>query len=371
MFKPKCILAVVFACIALLFNAEIHAEEGANELAAMRQTVTNAMTPSPPWTGPREGPAGVTGKHIAIIAEDLRNGGILGVAQGVGEAARVLRWHVKLFDAKGTPAGRDKAAADALAIRPDGVVLIGADAGQMASKLEPFVARGIPIVGWHVGPTAGPMHGNPIAINVSTDPLAVAHITAMAAVVESLGHAGVVIFYDSNFEIATAKANAMVDVIRACKTCDLLEVRDVAISKCPEQMPKVTRELLARYGPRWTHALAINDIYFDYAVQELTKAQRPSGSLELLSAGDGSAAAFLRIQADLYQTATVAEPLNLHGWQLADELNRLLAHQPISGYIVPVHLVAKDNIGYDGGPDLQFDPGNGYRDIYRSMWKVK
>jgi ribose transport system substrate-binding protein len=371
MFKPSCALGIVFVCITLFINAEIYAEEGANELVAMRQTVSNARTPSPPWTGPRKGPAGVTGKHIAIIAEDLRNGGILGVAQGVGEAARILRWQVKLFDAAGTPQGRDKAAADALAMRPDGVVLIGADAGQMASKLDPLATRGIPIVGWHVGPTAGPMQGGPVAINVSTDPLQVARITAMAAVIESQGRAGVIIFTDSNFQIAMAKAQAMAKVIRACKTCDLLEVRDVAISKCSGEMPKVTRELLARYGPRWTHALAINDIYFDYAVQELTKAQRSPGTLHLLSAGDGSAAAFLRIQSGLYQTATVAEPLILHGWQLADELNRLLAHQPINGYIFPVHLVTKDNIGFDGGPSLQFDPDNGYRDIYRSLWKVQ
>ena len=225
------------------------------------------------------------------------------------------------------------------------------------------------MVGWHVGPKAGPMVSGPVAINISTDSQEVARITALAAVVMSGGQAGVVIFTDSNFKIAMAKADVMADVIKACKGCKLLEIQDVAISQSAQQVPTITRELLARYGERWTHALAINDIYFDYAVPELIKAGETARRIFLLSAGDGSPAAFMRIQTGTFQTATVAEPLNLHGWQLVDELNRLLARRQVSGYITPVHLVISQNVMYDGGQRLQYDPDNGYRDIYRSIWK--
>jgi ribose transport system substrate-binding protein len=206
-------------------------------------------------------------------------------------------------------------------------------------------------------------------VNVSTDPLEVARLTAMATVAASGGRAGVVIFTDSNFEIATAKAQAMAEVIRACGGCTLLEIRDVAISRCAERMPGVTRELVERYGRRWTDGLAINDIYFDYAVPELSAAGVPESSLRLLSAGDGSAAAFLRIQARVFQSGTVAEPLNLHGWELVDELNRLFAHQPVTGHVAPVHLVTSENVAFDGGPRLRFDPDNGYREAYRRIWQ--
>jgi ribose transport system substrate-binding protein len=208
-----------------------------------------------------------------------------------------------------------------------------------------------------------------VADNVSTDPLDVARVTAMAAVVASGGHAHVVIFTDSTFEIARAKANAMAEVIRACSGCRLLEVRDLAISACPSRMPAVARELLTRYGDDWTYALAINDIYFDYAAPELTKAGRASGSINLLSAGDGSAAAFMRIQAGTFQTGTVAEPLHMQGWQLVDEMNRLLAHQPVTGYVAPVHLVTAGNLAFDGGRLGKYDPENNYKDIYRGIWK--
>ncbi|MBU0621865.1 MAG: substrate-binding domain-containing protein [Gammaproteobacteria bacterium] len=335
----------------------------------MRQAVALASANGPPWDGPVSGPAGREGMTVAVVCEDLRNGGVLNVAKGVSEASKVLGWKISIYDAGGTPEGRDKAFSAAADSGADGLIIVGADAGENRVHLKQFSARRMPVVGWHVGPLAGPIPDSPVAMNVSTDPLEVARTTAAAAVLESAGRAGVVIFTDSNFAIAKAKANAMVEVIRACKGCTLLEVRDIAISRNAELMSAVTKQLLARYGKRWTHALAINDIYFDYAAQELTKAGRASDSISMLSAGDGSSSAFLRIKAGTFQTGTVAEPLNLHGWQLVDELNRLLSGQPVSGYVAPAHLVTAKNIAFDGGSQLMYDPDNGYREIYRRIWR--
>jgi ribose transport system substrate-binding protein len=161
----------------------------------------------------------------------------------------------------------------------------------------------------------------------------------------------------------------MADALRACPGCVLLETRDVAISRAPELMPVVTRELLARHGGRWTSALAINDIYFDYAAPVLAQAGVPSGAMRMLSAGDGSESAFLRLRTGTFQTGTVAEPLTLHGWQLVDELNRLFAGEAVTGYVFPVHLVTAENISADGGDRLTYDPANGYRDVFRRIWQ--
>lgn len=338
-------------------------------LAEMQQAVARASEHGAPWSGPTSGPVAKTGATVAVVCEDLRNGGILGVANGINEASKVIGWKIRVFDAGGTPDGRRKAIAAASASKANGVIIVGSDAKAIHAQLKPFADHGIPIVGWHVGPFAGPVPDSPVAMNVSTNPLDVARITAMAAVVESGGRAGVVVFTDSNFEIAMTKSNAMAEVITACAACTLLEIRDVAISRNAELMPAVTNDLLARYGERWTHALAINDIYFDYAAPELTKAGQPNNGISLMSAGDGSAAAFLRIQAGTFQTGTVAEPLNLHGWQLVDELNRLLSRQPVTGYVAPVHLVTAKNVAFDGGPQMRYDPDNDYRGIYRRIWK--
>jgi len=341
----------------------------ATALADARRIVDAAAQPAAAWTGPRTGPRAAPGKQLAVVNEDLRNGGILSVNDGVLEAARVVGWKVKVYDAGGTPEGRRRVLAEALDRHPDGLVLVGGDAHALLPWLQPFADRRIPIVGWHVAAKAGPVPGTPVAMNVSTDPLDVARVTALAAIVQAGGHAGVVIFTDTNYELPKAKADAMAAVVRACGGCTLLDVQDIAISRNAELMPAATSALLARHGRRWTHALAINDIYFDYAAPVLTQAGVPSNGLSMLSAGDGSESAFLRIRAGTFQTATVAEPLNLHGWQLVDEMNRLFAGERVTGYVYPVHLVTAANIGADGGDRLHFDPANGYRDVYRRIWK--
>lgn len=361
-------------CFCLFCDASGHAHAVENQSALMPQSEMQQAITSPQqrdlsWGGSRSGPPGRTGAMVAIVSEDLRNGGILGVTKGIKEASEVIGWNARIFDAGGTPEGRDTAIKAASSLTPDGMIIVGADANHLSAKLAPIAKRGIPIVGWHVTPKAGAIPDGPVSMNVSSDPLEVAHITAMAAVAKAPGPVGVVIFTDSNFEIAMTKAHAMAAIIKACGHCTLLEIRDVAISNSADAMPEVTRELLARYGMRWTHALAINDIYFDYAIPELIKAGRASASINLLSAGDGSAAAFLRIRAGTFQTATVAEPLNLQGWQLVDELNRLMAGEAVTGYVIPVHLVTAENIPYDGGSRMLYDPDNGYRDIYRHIWK--
>jgi len=342
---------------------------GENYLAAAKRVVDAAAQPAAPWSGPRTGPRAQPGKRIAIVAEDLRNGGIVGVIDGVLEAAKVIGWSVQIFDSAGMPDQRLKTLASALASRPDGLIIVGGDARALLPGLRPFAERKVPIVGWHVAAQAGPVSGTPVAMNVTTDPLEVARVTALAAIVQSGGRAGVVIFTDSNFQIAQSKANEMAAVVRACSGCTLLEVRDVAIARSQELMGGTTRALLERYGKRWTYALAVNDIYFDYAAPVLTQAEMPSNAMAMLSAGDGSESAFLRIRTGSFQTGTVAEPVNLHGWQLIDELNRLFAGQRVTGYVFPVHLVTADNVAADGGDRLLYDPNNGYRDVYRRIWQ--
>ena len=87
-----------------------------------------------------------------------------------------------------------------------------------------------------------------------------------------------------------------------------------------------------------------------------------------ISAGDGSEVAFQRIRSGEYQAGTVAEPLNLQGWQIVDEANRALNKQKESGFVALPHLFVPSNIKADGGPKNTYDPDNGYRDVYAKIW---
>lgn len=320
------------------------------------------------WDGPTTGPVAAEGKSIVVLAGDLKNGGILGVTKGVQEAADKIGWTMNVLDGAGSIQGRAAAFGQALALNPDGIIINGFDAVEQQAALEQVKAAGIPIVSWHAGPVIGPDPESGIFTNVSTDAMEVSAAAAKWAFADAGGKPGVVIFTDSTYAIAIAKADKIKETIEALGGT-VLEYVDTPIADTSTRMPSLTTALLQKYGESWTHALAINDIYFDFMGPALAAAGIPGdGSPKAVAAGDGSESAYQRIRTGQYQAVTVAEPLNLQGWQLVDELNRAIQGEEWSGYTSPLHVVTADNISFDGGDNNLFDPGNGYRDEYARIW---
>ena len=353
-----------------LSGAPAAARSNTYKWAEVQEVVDAASRPGLEWRGPTTGSRAAPGKTVAIWADNLRNGGVLGAAVGVREATRQIGWQAKLFQSDGSAAGMQVSLAKAVASGADGIILLAGNQQQMTPHLRSAADSGKKIVGWHVTALPGPVAASPIAVNISTDPLEVARVTALAALLPTQGNIGAVIFTDNSIELARVKADKMSEVLRAAGG-KILDVVDMPLTAVSSRMRDMTHALLARHGTNWTHALAINDIYFDFAVAQLTaQGQGLSGQeLNMLSAGDGSASAILRIMAGSFQTSTVAEPLNLHGWQLVDELNRLFSDAPLSNFVAPPHLLTLANIAYDGGPRMMYDPDNGYRDAYRGIWR--
>ena len=189
----------------------------------------------------------------------------------------------------------------------------------------------------------------------------------------SNGKAGVILFTDSIYGIATAKTNAEKTAIEGCPGCKVLAIEDTPIGDLANRMPQLTTSLLSKYGKAWTYSIAVNDLYFDFSAPSLQSAgvDPATGYPRQISAGDGSVPAFERIRGKQYQLATVAEPLHLQGWQTIDEMNRAFAGQPPSGYVSHVHLFINANIDKDGGAHNIFDPDNGYKEHYKEIWGVK
>ena len=334
-----------------------------------RAVVAAATAPAAKWDGPTSGPKAAAGKTVVYVAADLRNGGIQGVADGMNEAARAIGWIVRVLDGQGSVSGIDSAFGQAIALKPDGIVVGGFDVIQSAAKIEEAAAQGITVVAWHGGPKPAPMPEAHIFMNVGTDSAKVAETAADYAIAQSDGKAGVVIFTDSAYAIALSKARAMEAVIKTCAGCTVLSFEDTPLADTSNRMPQLATSLLQRFGTKWTWSLAINDLYYDFMPPPLIAAGRdPAGPPANVSAGDGSASAYERIRTGQYQAATVPEPLSLHGWQLVDELNRAFAQQPASGYVAGVHLVVQANADKDGGAKGVYDPDNGYRDVYRKIW---
>lgn len=319
------------------------------------------------WDGPTTGPAGAPGKSIVVVAADMKNGGILGVSNGVEEAASQIGWSMRLLDGAGSIQGRTAAIGQALALQPDGIVINGFDAVEQQAALEEVVAAGIPIVAWHSGPKIGCDAPGGIFANVSTDAMTVSEVAANWAIEDGGKDIGAIIFTDSTYQIAIDKADRIKETIEAAGG-KVLEYVDTPIADTSSRMGPLTTSLLQKYGDDWTHALAINDLYFDFMGPALASAGISSDAgPQAGSAGDGSEAAFFRIKTGAYQSITVAEPLNLQGWQLVDELNRAIQGEPCSGYVTSPALVTKEGVERMGDSSA-FDPDIPYREAYSAIW---
>lgn len=319
------------------------------------------------WDGPTSGPAGAAGKSIVVVAADMKNGGILGVSNGVEEAAAQIGWNMRVLDGAGSIQGRTAAIGQALALQPDGIVINGFDAVEQQAALEEVVAAGIPMVAWHSGPKIGCDAPGGIFANVSTDAMTVSEVAANWAIDDGGKGIGAIIFTDSTYQIAIDKADRIKETIEAAGGT-VLEYVDTPIADTSSRMGPLTTSLLQKYGDSWTHALAINDLYFDFMGPALASAGISSeDGPQAGSAGDGSEAAFFRIKTGAYQTITVAEPLNLQGWQLVDELNRAIQGEACSGYITSPALVTKEGVERMGDTSA-FDPDIPYRQAYTAIW---
>jgi ribose transport system substrate-binding protein len=340
----------------------------ADPIAEANEAVARYAQKVTAWDGPTSGPKAAEGKTIVVLAGDMKNGGILGVTTGVEEAAAKIGWTVRVLDGAGSIQSRTAAFGQALALQPDGIIINGFDAVEQQAALQQARDAKIPLVSWHAGPVIGPDEANGIFTNVSTDAMQVSEVAAKWAFADAGGKPGVVIFTDSTYAIAIAKADRIKETIEKLGGT-VLEYVDTPIADTSNRMPTLTTSLLQKYGASWTHALAINDIYFDFMGPSLAAAGiAGDGAPKAVAAGDGSESAYQRIRSGQYQAVTVAEPLNLQGWQLIDELNRAVSKVEWSGYTSPLHVVTKANISSDGGDKNIFDPGNGYRDQYAKIW---
>ncbi len=329
--------------------------------------LTQAALAETPWDGPTTGPAGAGDKSIVVVAADLKNGGILGVTEGVEEAAAAIGWDVRVLDGAGSIQGRTAAIGQARALQPDGLIINGFDAVEQQAALEGVTGAGIPMVAWHSGPKIGCDAPGGIFANVSTDAMTVSEVAAKWAFEDGGAEMGAVIFTDSTYQIAIDKADRIKETIEAMGGT-VLEYVDTPIADTSTRMGPLTISLLQKYGDSWTHALAINDLYFDFMGPALASAGiGASAGPQAGSAGDGSEAAFQRIRTASYQTITVAEPLNLQGWQLVDELNRAIQGTPCSGYVTSPALVTQEGLAKMGDSN-QFDPDTPYRAAYGAIW---
>lgn len=258
--------------------------------------------------------------RVLFLAFDFRNGGITAVYRAFSEACAELRWTLRVINCEGSDEEVRQQFAHAL-LDPalQAVVLGGFDEALVQALWRAHKGPRPALVGWHASSLPGP--SATLLSNVSTDPLQVAEL-AIQAVFRTAGEqVGVVLFNDSRFEIANTKTRHMAQLLQQHPTARLLRIVDLPIAEASRRMPQALVALNRAFGRRWTHLVAINDVYLDSMHFPMASV----GRLDVvgIAAGDGSPSALSRIRGGRsVQYATIAEPLGPQGWQLADVLWR-------------------------------------------------
>ncbi len=334
-------------------------------LSRANAKVAKAAALKSKWEGPVDGPKLQKNKKIVFIASDMSDAGNAGVFAGIKEATAGSGWEILMIDCRGRCQSPNMVS-QALDMKASGIVLAGVDAASQVKGITAAEKAKVPVVGWHANIKPGPVEG--LFTNVTSNAKESAQIAALYGVVESNTKAGIVVFTDSSNPYMTAKSSAIIEIIKQCESCRLLSVEELPAFEAYKKMLPVVEALVKKHGAKWTHAIAVNDMYFDVMERPEIAAALANNKLQGLSAGDGSTTAYKRIRSNTMQIGTVPEPLFEHGWQVVDELNRAFSGVAASGFVTSVHLVTGQNIAYDGGPKNVFDPANDFRGHYRGYW---
>ncbi|MCI9889274.1 substrate-binding domain-containing protein [Micrococcales bacterium 31B] len=332
-------------------------------LAAAKTAVAQASDANAAWDGPTEGPTAATGKTVVYVAQSMQNPGVAGAANGFKAAAEAIGWNVQVIDGGGTPSGIQAAFGQALALKPSGIALGGFDPSTTSAQVTQANAANIPLVGWQISSTPGPMESPKIFANVTTKVEDVAAISAQWVIAHSEGTAQVVVFTDKSIPFAAGKSDMIEQGLKACSSVKILSTENVPLADVTARMPQTVDSLLSKY-PDWNYSVAINDVYFENAAASLRGAgKKGDGAPFNIGAGDGDPSALQRVRSKSFEAASVPSPLLSEGWQMVDELNRAFNNAPASGYVPQVHLTTADNVGAEDS----WDP-TGYEAAYRKIW---
>jgi ribose transport system substrate-binding protein len=336
-----------------------------NALCFATPTKSNSWSDRLLWEGPIFGPQKQANKKIFFIAHDFRNGGITTLYRSFYLATTELSWNLHTEDGKGDNEKIRVSFVEAIRAQPDAIVLAGIDLNDSFDDLCELAQKSkIVLIGWHTSSKPGPTKR--LFVNITTKAEQVAK-DAIDLIRKSrrTQTVGIVLINDNRFEIANTKTSLLKASIAKCNFCRLLTTENIEIGNVNSEIPIAAERWNKLYGKEWTHTVAINDAYFDAINVQMSIIKR--NDIQNISAGDGSYIALSRIKSGRsQQIASVAEPIGVQGWQIADELNRAFAGQPPSGFIAKPIVVTTALLHEIQGDEI--DQFLKYKIHYRAIW---
>jgi ribose transport system substrate-binding protein len=330
--------------------------------------VAQATGPTDKWYGPTSSPAPAAGQSVVCVEYLAQDITAAIWCRGTSEGAAKLGWKSTTIDGQGTADGIRKALQQAIALKPNGIVLASVDAQSNIGLLKDAANAGIKIVGIHSVAGPGPAPDMQLFTNITYDPVGQATLAADYAIADSKGKAQMIIVTDTQYAIARAKADAAQATIKACSACKMLDYVSTPVGAANQNMPGLFTSWIQKH-PDPFYVYTVSDAgFFDPGVPALRTGGVPTSGRIALIGSDGSPAAYQRIKAGAYEIGTIPEPASLQGWQAIDELNRAIQGAPASGFVQPLHIITKENVAADINADGIYEPKVDYRAEYAKIW---
>lgn len=335
-------------------------------------------TPAAQWYGPTSGPKLKPGVNIVYIPADATNELSYNWGEDILAIAKKIGWNATMIDGKGTESGWAAALTQAMALKPD-VIISSMDFPTMETYIKQAASLGIGMIGLHGTALAGPDPSVYEYTNITSDPYQIGQAEADYAIADSCGTAKVIIEYDSTYQVATVKAEAMKAEMEKCTTCKILAYVNSPLAQLSTLQPGLCSSWVSSYGTGW-YGMSIYDGIWDYCTSALRAAGVSSSAVHLIGS-DGTNTAYNRMRAGQYQVATVPEPAQLQAYAAINDANNFVQGLPPSygtasgEWTQPVYVAFSEsghgsNLGVAGGPKDQYFPANNYANRFLSLWGV-
>jgi ribose transport system substrate-binding protein len=365
-FSARAFALIGLLCAPAAMGVAAQADDFMDQVKADVQKYSGTQTD---WRGPTSGPRVETGKHIVYMSSNQQNDASQEWGRRFEDVARKVGWTVTTVDGHGSPLGWQQGMNQAIALKPDGIIL-EADAVSLKSQVLDAQSKGIPVVGIHSAALPGPQPDIGMFVNVQQDPREIGKAQADWIILHSGGKARVVVTGHCEYAIACTKSHATEARLKECPGCEVLEYSNTPIAEAAQRQPALVTAWVQKYGmPLYITSVA--DYTADYQIPALRAGGVDPKDVIIVSA-DGNKSAYARIRAgDQYQLVTASESFDANAYQLVDELNRAFHKMPPSGYVQTPFLVTPDNIHADGGDQNTYIPSSDYAKHYMKIWGLE
>jgi ribose transport system substrate-binding protein len=334
------------------------------DLAKIEKGVTS-------WTGPTSGPKGLKNKFIVIVNQNLSTQSQTSVTNAVTDAATTLHWKVTVIDGQGSLPALQAGIAQAVALKPDAIV-----ADSIPNSLLPQLAQalqsGIPIVCHGTGPGTGPQKASGCSTNVSQNYTQLGQAEADWAIINSGGHLRDLSMTDPAYSVIVDKNLGAINQFKkmGCTGCKVVLNATVPFADEATTLPTLTTGWVQQFDPTAANPLYMitpTDVYAQSIVPALKTAGVAPGAV-VIAATDGSPSDYGYVRTGLYQEEDTPDPYGYFGYQVVDNINRLLSHAPLSNPNTPIWAMDRQNINQYGGDTNTFVLPNNYVSKFQLLW---